>query len=285
MIEILNAAQLDRARVTGRLVGDILHTLKLRCRVGTNLLEMDRWARAMILDAGATSCYVDYAPSFGRGPFGHYLCTAVNDAVLHGRPRNHRLADGDLLTLDLAIVKDGIAADAAISFIVGDRRAPEDAAMIAATERALAAAIAVARPEHASVTCRTRSRRCSRAPGTRSTPSSAGTASARQCTRIHTSRTRVGLAVDSSSGPACCWRWSRGSWPIPTSWSSTPTTGGRCAAPPDAGPRTVNTRSRSPPTGRRCSPCRVGRCSEPSEQFAPGHRRMPANGCRCRPLR
>lgn len=146
MIEILNAAQLDRARVTGRLVGDILHTLKLRCRVGTNLLEMDRWARAMILDAGATSCYVDYAPSFGRGPFGHYLCTAVNDAVLHGRPRDHRLADGDLLTLDLAIVKDGIAADAAISFIVGDRRAPEDAAMIAATERALAAAIAVARP-------------------------------------------------------------------------------------------------------------------------------------------
>ena len=95
MIEILSPAQLDRARVTGRLVGDILHALKARCRIGTNLLELDQWTKLMILDAGATSCYVDYAPSFGRGPFGHYLCTAVNDAVLHGMPRDYRLADGD----------------------------------------------------------------------------------------------------------------------------------------------------------------------------------------------
>ncbi|GAA1864931.1 type I methionyl aminopeptidase [Myceligenerans crystallogenes] len=146
MIEILSPAQLARARVTGRLVGDILHTLKARCQAGTNLLEIDRWAKGMILDAGATSCYVDYAPSFGRGPFGHYICTGVNDAVLHGRPHDHRLADGDLLTLDLAVVKGGVAADAAISFVVGSRRAPADVAMIAATEQALDAAIAEARP-------------------------------------------------------------------------------------------------------------------------------------------
>jgi len=146
MIEILSPAELARARVTGRLVGDILHTLRGRCRVGTNLLDIDRWARRMILDAGATSCYVDYAPSFGRGPFGHHICTAVNDAVLHGRPHDRRLEDGDLLTLDLAVVKDGVAADAAISFTVGSAAAPQDVAMIAATERALAVAIAAATP-------------------------------------------------------------------------------------------------------------------------------------------
>lgn len=146
MIEILSPAELDRGRVTGRVVGDILHALRTRCRVGTNLLEIDQWARAMIHDAGASSCYVDYAPSFGRGPFGHYICTAVNDAVLHGMPSDRELQDGDLLTLDLAILKDGIAADAAISFIVGETRDPQDMAMIAATEQALAAAIAVAAP-------------------------------------------------------------------------------------------------------------------------------------------
>src|SRR5690606_3664499 len=96
MIEILTPAQLDRARTTGRLVGDILQTLKERCRIGTNLLEIDRWAEQMIRAAGASSCYVDYAPSFGSGPFGHYICTAVNDAVLHGMPRDLALADGDL---------------------------------------------------------------------------------------------------------------------------------------------------------------------------------------------
>jgi len=146
MIEILNGPELARARVTGAIVGDILHAVRQRVTVGTNLLEIDEWVAAMIVDAGATSCYVDYAPSFGRGPFGRHICTSVNDAVLHGLPHDSTLADGDLLTLDLAVSKDGVAADAAISFIVGSTRTPESVALIEATERALEAAIAVARP-------------------------------------------------------------------------------------------------------------------------------------------
>ncbi|KQQ66838.1 type I methionyl aminopeptidase [Microbacterium sp. Leaf320] len=146
MIEILTSDELARARDAGALVGSILQSLKERTRVGVNLLDLDRWTKQMIEDAGAESCYVDYAPSFGRGPFGHYVCTAVNDAVLHGMPHDYALADGDLLTLDLAVTLRGIAADAAISFVVGTTRTPEDLAMIDTTERALAAAIAVARP-------------------------------------------------------------------------------------------------------------------------------------------
>ena len=146
MIEILTAAELARARVTGRLVGDILDTLRSRTTAGTNLLEIDAWTREMILGAGAQSCYVDYAPSFGRGPFGHYICTSVENAVLHGLPHDRALADGELLTLDLAVTKDGIAADAAVSFVVGDARPAESVALIDTTERALAAGIAVARP-------------------------------------------------------------------------------------------------------------------------------------------
>ncbi|RAJ59025.1 methionyl aminopeptidase [Streptomyces sp. Amel2xB2] len=146
MIEILNPAGLARARDTGALVADILQTLKSRSTVGTNLLDIDRWTRAMIVEAGAQSCYVDYEPSFGRGPFGHYICTAVNDAVLHGRPRDYSLADGDLLTLDLAVSRDGVAADAAVSFLVGEAKPPESVALISATERALSAGIAAAGP-------------------------------------------------------------------------------------------------------------------------------------------
>lgn len=146
MIEILNPTELATARKSGALVADILHTLKSRCTVGTNLLEIDAWAKAMIIDAGAQSCYVDYAPSFGNGPFGHYICTAVNDAVLHGMPHDYALADGDLLTLDLAVLLDGIAADSAISFIVGDVQPAESVALITATERALSAGIAAAKP-------------------------------------------------------------------------------------------------------------------------------------------
>ncbi|MBQ0863833.1 type I methionyl aminopeptidase [Streptomyces sp. RK75] len=146
MIEILNPTLLTRARDTGALVADILQTLKSRSTVGTNLLDIDRWAKSMIVDAGALSCYVDYEPSFGRGPFGHYICTAVNDAVLHGRPYDYKLADGDLLTLDLAVSLRGVAADAAISFIVGKAAPSESVALISTTERALAAGIAAAGP-------------------------------------------------------------------------------------------------------------------------------------------
>ncbi|RBM18514.1 type I methionyl aminopeptidase [Streptomyces sp. PT12] len=146
MIEILNPTLLARARDTGALVADILQALKARTTVGTNLLDIDRWAETMIVEARAQSCYVDYAPSFGRGPFGHHICTAVNDAVLHGRPHDRTLADGDLLTLDLAVSRGGVAADAAISFIVGDTEPKESVAMIDATERALASGIAAARP-------------------------------------------------------------------------------------------------------------------------------------------
>ena len=146
MIEILAPTRLAVARTVGGLVGDILQTLRTRSTVGTNLLDIDRWTAEMIGAAGASSCYVDYAPSFGRGPFGHHICTAVNDAVLHGRPHDYRLQDGDLLTLDLAITKDGVAADAAISFLVGQASDPGSIAMIDATERALAAGIAVAGP-------------------------------------------------------------------------------------------------------------------------------------------
>lgn len=146
MIEILTTRELARARYTGALVGGILQTLRSRTTVGTNLLDIDRWARDMISGAGAVSCYVDYAPPFGRGPFGHHICTSVNDAVLHGLPHDYALADGDLLSLDLAVTLDGIACDSAISFIVGGSQAPADLAMIGATERALAAGIAVAAP-------------------------------------------------------------------------------------------------------------------------------------------
>ena len=146
MVEILNPTELLRAKAAGALVAGMLQTLKSRSTVGTNLLDIDRWAHSMITEAGAQSCYVDYEPAFGRGPFGHYICTSVNDAVLHGLPSDYALVVGDLLTLDLAVSLGGVVADSAISFIVGDSRPAESVAMIEATERALSAGIAAAGP-------------------------------------------------------------------------------------------------------------------------------------------
>jgi len=144
VIELFNAAEIQRLRVAGAFVADVLSQLRDAADVGVNLLELDALAERLIADRGAVSCYVDYHPSFGAMPFGKVLCTSVNDAVLHGLPHDYRLRDGDLLSLDFAASVDGWVADSATSLVVGTPR-EEDLALIATTERALAAAIDEAR--------------------------------------------------------------------------------------------------------------------------------------------
>ena len=143
-IELLNPSQLDEMRPAGRFVAEVLTTLVETVEVGMDLLELDRLAHRMITERGAVSCYIDYAPSFGRGPFGKVLCTSVNDAVLHGLPHKYKIQDGDLVSFDFAVSVDGWVCDSAVSKVVGNAR-DEDLRLIEATEVALARAIEVAR--------------------------------------------------------------------------------------------------------------------------------------------
>src|SRR5690349_15404419 len=132
--------------VAGRFVAEVLSEVGRLADVGVNLLDLEHHARGMIERRGADSCYWDYAPSFGRGPFRNVICLSVNDAVLHGMPRDHVLRDGDVLTLDFAVSIDGWVADAAVTVVVGDTADPADVALIESTRRALAAGIAAAVP-------------------------------------------------------------------------------------------------------------------------------------------
>ena len=143
MIELRTPAEIEEMRAAGRFVAETLATLRDETKVGTNLLSIDRRAHEMIRKAGAESCYIDYAPSFGNGPFGKVICTSINDAVLHGLPHDYTLRDGDLVSLDFAVAVDGWVADSAVSFVVGAPR-EEDLRLIDTSERALDAAIAAA---------------------------------------------------------------------------------------------------------------------------------------------
>ena len=144
MIELRTPAEIDEMRAAGRFVANTLTELAAAAHVGVNLLALDSLAAQLIRRAGATSCYVDYHPSFGAMPFGKVLCTSVNDAALHGLPHDYALKDGDVLSLDFAASVDGWVADSAVTVIVGIPR-PEDVALIETTERALAAGIAAAK--------------------------------------------------------------------------------------------------------------------------------------------
>ncbi|WP_326565914.1 type I methionyl aminopeptidase [Amycolatopsis rhabdoformis] len=143
MIELKTAAEIDRMHVTGRFVAEVLTEVGELADVGVNLMDLEHHARGMIKRRGAESCYWDYAPSFGKGPFRNVICLSVNDAVLHGLPHSYVLRDGDNVTADLAVTIDGWAADSARTVIVGTP-APADERIIRATEEALEAAIAAA---------------------------------------------------------------------------------------------------------------------------------------------
>ncbi|KAA0102141.1 type I methionyl aminopeptidase [Mycolicibacterium sp. P1-18] len=149
MIELKTAEEIDAMGVTGRFVAETLATLSSEARPGVDLMQLELHARQLVSDRGATSCYWDYAPSFGRGPFRNVICLSVNDAVLHGKPHHHVLRTGDVLSLDFAVSIDGWVADSAVTVIVADDEEavdPEDRALVESTRRALDAGVAAAVP-------------------------------------------------------------------------------------------------------------------------------------------
>jgi methionyl aminopeptidase len=145
VLELKTPRVIDAMRTTGAFIAGLLDDLAQRAAPGVNLLDLEHRARDLIAERGAVSCYWDYAPSFGSGPFRNVICLSVNDAVLHGLPHDYVLQDGDVLSMDIAVSIDGWVADSARTVVVGTER-PADRRLIESTERALAAGIAAAQP-------------------------------------------------------------------------------------------------------------------------------------------
>ncbi|MBY6705552.1 type I methionyl aminopeptidase [Rhodococcus sp. BP-241] len=144
MIELKGPAEIDKMAVTGAFVAETLTTLSEQAQPGVNLMDLEHHCRDLVATRGAVSCYWDYAPEFGSGPFRNVICLSVNDRVLHGLPFDHTLAAGDVLSLDFAVSIDGWVADSALTVVVGDNPDPADVELIQSTQRALDAGIAAA---------------------------------------------------------------------------------------------------------------------------------------------
>jgi methionyl aminopeptidase len=145
VVELKSPAEIDAMRAAGRVVATALAEVRKHAGVGVRLTELDEVARAVLAENGATSPFLHYQPSFAHTPFPAVICASVNDAALHGIPTRHKLADGDLVSIDFGATLNGWTGDSAISFTVGTPR-PADLRLIDAAERALAAGIAKAVP-------------------------------------------------------------------------------------------------------------------------------------------
>ncbi|MGW1557191.1 type I methionyl aminopeptidase [Streptomyces sp. NPDC002144] len=143
MVELKTDTAIEAMYEAGQVVGRALTAAREAADVGVSLLELDEVARGVLREAGASSPFLGYRPSFAPVPFPAVICASVNDAIVHGIPTGYRLRDGDLVSLDCGAELGGWVGDSAISFTVGTPR-PEDLRLIETAERALAAAVEVA---------------------------------------------------------------------------------------------------------------------------------------------
>jgi methionyl aminopeptidase len=114
-------------RVAGRLASEVLDHLTPHIQPGITTLEIDRLAADYMKQQGTVSATIGYQPS-GYPPFPGHLCTSVNHVICHGIPGDKTLKKGDIVNIDVTVIKDGWHGDTSRMFLVGG----ESAASIAA---------------------------------------------------------------------------------------------------------------------------------------------------------
>src|SRR3982751_2763537 len=139
MIVKKSPAEIDKMARAGEIHVRTMHLLAGKIRPGVTTGELDAAAEKFIRSQGATPAFKGY-----RG-FPGSICASPNHMVVHGIPGKFRLRKGDILSIDIGVVKDGWVADAARTFGVGEI-SPVASRLLAVTEEALFRAVEQCRP-------------------------------------------------------------------------------------------------------------------------------------------
>ncbi|UCC90099.1 MAG: type I methionyl aminopeptidase [Anaerolineales bacterium] len=133
-------------RQAGRIVAEVLATMREMGRPGVSTAELDAVAEDIITRQQAIPAFKGY-PHNGQNDFPASICASINEEIVHGIPSPHRiLKDGDIISIDVGAIYEGFHGDAAITLLIG-KTDKETQRLLEATEGALMAGIAQAR-EH-----------------------------------------------------------------------------------------------------------------------------------------
>ncbi len=115
-----DAAGAQAMRVAGRLASEVLDFLTPHVMPGITTNELDKLAHDyMIQVQGSVPAPLNYAPN-GYNPYPKSICTSVNHQVCHGIPNDKALKKGDIVNIDITVIKDGWHGDTSRMFIVGE---------------------------------------------------------------------------------------------------------------------------------------------------------------------
>jgi len=118
-VSIKTPDDIAKMRVAGRLASEVLDYLTPHVKPGITTGEIDKLAHDYMVDVQDTiPATLNYAPP-GHAPYPASLCTSINHVVCHGIPGERKLKAGDIINIDVTVIKDGYHGDTSRMFFVG----------------------------------------------------------------------------------------------------------------------------------------------------------------------
>lgn len=117
-ISIKTPEEIAKMRVAGRIAAQVLETVEPFVKANVTTAELDKICHDFINSQGAIPAALNYKGS-GSVPFPKSVCTSVNHVVCHGIPGDKKLKNGDIVNVDVAVIKDGYYGDTSKTYMVG----------------------------------------------------------------------------------------------------------------------------------------------------------------------
>ncbi len=115
---IKSAQEIDLIRASCKIVANVLTYIRDFIKEGISTFEIDELIEKFILDSGGYPAFKGYGDKKNKFPAS--CCISINEEVVHGIPSERKLKDGDIVSIDVGVLKDGYYGDAAYTFEVGD---------------------------------------------------------------------------------------------------------------------------------------------------------------------
>jgi methionyl aminopeptidase len=118
-VTVKSPEEIEKMRVAGRLAAEVLDYITPFVQPGVTTGELDKLCHDYMVDVqGTIPAPLNYAPP-GHQPYPKSICTSVNHQVCHGVPGDRKLKAGDVVNLDITVIKDGWHGDTSRMFAVG----------------------------------------------------------------------------------------------------------------------------------------------------------------------
>ena len=107
-------------RVAGRMAAEVLDFITPHVKPGVTTAELDRLCHEYMVNVqGSIPAPLNYCPP-GYTPYPKATCTSINEVVCHGIPSDKALKNGDILNIDITVIKNGYHGDTSRMFVVGE---------------------------------------------------------------------------------------------------------------------------------------------------------------------